>query len=124
MIALAIGLLMRFLLRELPAATALLIVIPVVVLLAPHMLARPHVLTLPVMVTWAAALVHCMDRRAAPPYWALPLLVLWANLHGSVILALGLIGPAVLEELLEKSRNEWPRVLMRWLPFGALAIVA
>jgi hypothetical protein len=124
MIALAIGLLMRFLLRELPAATALLIVIPVVVLLAPHMLARPHVLTLPVMVTWAAALVHCMDRRAAPPYWALPLLVLWANLHGSVILALGLIGPAVLEELLEKSRNEWPGVLMRWLPFGALAIVA
>jgi hypothetical protein len=124
MIALAIGLLMRFLLRELPAATALLIVIPVVVLLAPHMLARPHVLTLPVMVTWAAALVHCMDRRAAPPYWALPLLVLWANLHGSVILALGLIGPAVLEALLDEKRSEWPRVLLRWLPFAALAVVA
>jgi hypothetical protein len=124
MIALAVGLLMRFLLRELSAVMALFVVIPVVVLLAPHMLARPHVLTLPVMVTWAAALVHCMDRRAAPPYWALPLLVLWANLHGSVVLALGLIGPAVLEELLEKTRNEWPRVLMRWLPFTALAVVA
>ena len=124
MIALAVGLLMRFLLRELSAVMALFIVIPVVVLLAPHMLARPHILTLPVMVSWAAALVHCMDRRAAPPYWALPLLVLWANLHGSVVLALGLIGPAVLEELLEKTRNEWPRVLMRWLPFTALAVAA
>jgi len=91
MIALAVGLLMRFLLRELPPVHALLVVIAVVILLTPHMLARPHVLTLPVIVTWAAALVHCMDRRAAPPYWALPLLVLWANLHGSVVLSLGLI---------------------------------
>jgi hypothetical protein len=124
MIALAVGLLMRFLLRELPPVHALLVVIAVVILLTPHMLARPHVLTLPVIVTWAAALVHCMDRRAAPPYWALPLLVLWANLHGSVVLALGLIGPAVLEALLEKGRDEWPGVLMRWMPFTALAIAA
>ena len=70
---------------------------------APHILARPHVLTLPIMVAWAAALVRCMDRRAPPPYWALPLLVLWANLHGSVVLALGLIGPAVLEALLDEK---------------------
>jgi hypothetical protein len=125
MVALAVGLLMRFLQRELSPVQALFMIMPVIVLLAPHLLARPHVLTLPVMVAWAAALVHCMDRRAgAPPYWALPLLVLWANLHGSVVLALGLIGPAVLEELLEKARSEWPRVLVRWLPFTASAIVA
>jgi hypothetical protein len=123
-IALAVGLLTRFLLRELSPTLALLMVIAAVVLLAPHMLARPHVLTLPVMVAWAAALVHCMDRRAPPPYWALPLLVLWANLHGSVVLALGLIGPAVLEALLEQKPSEWPRVLLRWLPFTALAVAA
>ncbi|WP_407178080.1 hypothetical protein [Bradyrhizobium sp. STM 3562] len=123
-IALAVGLLMRFLLRELPPTPALLLVVAAVVLLAPHMLARPHVLTLPVMVIWAAALVSCMDRRAPPPYWALPLLVLWANLHGSVVLALGLIGPAGLEALLNEKRSEWPRVLSRWLPFTALAVAA
>ena len=123
-IALAVGLLMRFLLRELSPALALLTVIAAVVLLAPHMLARPHVLTLPIMVAWAAALVRCMDRHAPPPYWALPLLVLWANLHGSVVLALGLIGPAVLEALLDEKRSEWSRVLMRWLPFTALAVAA
>jgi hypothetical protein len=65
-----------------------------------------------------------MDRRAPPPYWALPMLVLWANLHGSVVLALGLIGPAVLEALLDEKRSEWPRVLLRWLPFTALAVSA
>lgn len=124
MVALAIGLLMRFLLRELTPTLALFMVLPAVVLLAPHLLARPHVLTLPVMVAWAGALVHGMDRRAPPPYWALPLLVLWANLHGSVVLALGLIGPAVLEALLAQKPAEWPRVLMRWLPFTALAVAA
>jgi hypothetical protein len=124
MIAVAIGLLTHFLLRQLSAVLTLFIILAVVVLLTPHLLARPHVLTLPVMVIWAAALVNCMDRRAAPPYWALPLLALWANLHGSVILALGLIGPTVLEELIERSRNERPRVLVRWLPFSALALVA
>ena len=123
--ALAVGLLTHFLLRELAPAPALLMVIAAVALLAPHMLARPHLLTLPIMVAWAAALVRCMNRRTTPPpYWALPLLVLWANLHGSVVLALGLIGPAVLEALLAEKRSEWPRVMLRWLPFTALAVVA
>jgi hypothetical protein len=123
-VALAIGLLTHFLLRELSLKPTLILVIASVVLLAPHLLARPHVLTLPLMVTWAAALVRCMDRRTPPPYWALPLLVLWANLHGSSVLALGLIGPAVLEALVDEKRSEWPRVLVRWLPFTALAVAA
>ncbi|AND88553.1 blr3110 [Bradyrhizobium diazoefficiens USDA 110] len=123
-IALAFGLLTFFLLRELSPSLTLLMVIAAVILSAPHMLARPHVLVLPVMVTWAAALVRCMDRGGAPPYWALPLLVLWANLHGSVVLALGLIGPAVLEALLREGRSGWSHVLLRWLPFAALALAA
>ena len=123
-IALAFGLLTFFLLRELSPALTVLMVIAAVVLLAPHMLARPHVLVLPLMVTWAAALVRCMDRNSPPPYWALPLLVLWANLHGSGVLALGLIGPAVLEALLREKRSEWLHVLLRWLPFTALAVAA
>lgn len=123
-IALAFGLLTFFLLRELSPTLTLLMVIAAVILSAPHMLARPHVLVLPVMVTWAAALVRCMDRGGPPPYWALPLLVLWANLHGSVVLALGLIGPAVLEALLREGRSGWLHVLLRWLPFAALALAA
>ena len=123
-VALAAGLLTRSLLRELSPTPALLMVVAAVTLLAPHILARPHVLMLPIMVAWAAALVRCMDRQAPPPYWVLPLLIVWANLHGSVVLALGLIGPAVLEALLDAKRSEWPTVLKRWLPFTALAVAA
>lgn len=123
-IALAFGLFTFFLLRELSPTQTLLMVIAAVILLAPHMLARPHVFVLPVMVTWAAALVRCMDRGGPPPYWALPLLVVWANLHGSGVLALGLIGPAVLEALQREERSEWRHVLLQWLPFTALAVVA
>jgi hypothetical protein len=122
-IAFAFALLIRFLLRELPATPALLAMLAALALVAPHILARPHALTLPVMVAWGAALVRAMDERSAPPYWALPLLTLWANLHGSVVLGLGLIGPAVLEALIEEPRA-WPRILWRWLPFSALALVA
>lgn len=123
-IALTFGLLTYFLLRELSPTLTLLMVLAAVILLAPHMLARPHVLVLPVMVIWAAALVRCMDRAGPPPYWALPLLVVWANLHGSGVLALGLIGPAGLEALLREKPSEWPRVVLRWLPFTVLAVAA
>lgn len=123
-IALSFALMLRFLLRELAPTPALLLLLAALALLAPHMLARPHVLTLPVMVAWAAALVRSMDERARPPYWALPLLTLWANLHGSVVLGVGLIGPAVLEALLQEDKRAWPRIVLRWLPFGALAVVA
>lgn len=123
-IALAVGLLTQFLLRHLSAKPVLYVVAGVVVLLAPHLLARPHVLALPVMMAWATALVRCMDERTPPPYWALPLLVLWANLHGSVVLALGLIGPAALEALLRSARHELRRELLRWFGFSALAVAA
>src|SRR5207244_10376247 len=91
---------------------------------APDRRGRARVRALPCVVAGGGAVVRCMGRRAPPPYWALPLLVPWANLHGSVVLALGLIGPAVLEALLDEKRSDWPRVLLRWLPFTALAVAA
>lgn len=122
-VALAFGLLTHFLMRTLAPSWALIFVLAALSLAASHMLARPHVLVLPLMVAWAAALVGAMDRQAGPPYWALPLLLLWANLHGSAIVGIGLIGPAVLEALLQAgSRREWPRIILRWLPFSILAL--
>src|SRR5690606_32611634 len=77
--ALALGLLTRFLIRELDTVPALVLAVTAFVLTAPHLLARPHVLVMPVMVAWVATLVRSMDRHSGPPFIALPLIALWAN---------------------------------------------
>ena len=58
-----------------------------------HLLARPHVLAMPVMVMWVGGLIAAADRRGAPSFWLLPLIALWANLHGGFVFGLMLIGP-------------------------------
>ena len=55
------------------------------VLSAGHFLARPHVLALPVMLAWVGGLLSASERREAPSFWLLPLLALWANLHGGFV---------------------------------------
>jgi hypothetical protein len=123
-IAIAFGLLLHFLLQRLDVIPALILALAAVVLAAPHMLARPHALVLPVMVAWVAALVGAVERRAAPPFTFLPLIALWANLHGSVAIGVAFIAPAALEALLQTSRSEWSKTTLRWLVFGALAVIA
>jgi hypothetical protein len=93
-------------------------------LAASHMLARPHVLVLPVMVAWAGTLVRSAECRSPPPFAALPLLILWANLHGSVALGVGLIGPMAIEALWNARRSARRGIAAQWLLFAALAVVA
>jgi hypothetical protein len=123
-IALAFGLLTRFLISQLDTVPALILALAAVVLAAPHMLARPHVLVLPVMVIWVGALVRAVDRRTAPPFAFLPLIVLWANLHGSVSIGIAFMIPAALEALWQASRSERFGITKQWLLFAALAVIA
>jgi hypothetical protein len=123
-IALAFGLLMHFLLQRLDAVPALILGLAAVVLTAPHMLARPHVLALPAMVAWVGALVGAVDRRASPPFAFLPLIALWANLHGSVAIGVAFVAPAALEALLQTPRPAWRKTAQRWFVFAMLAVVA
>jgi hypothetical protein len=56
--------------------------------LLPHFLARPHVIALPLLVLWTAQLLKARRRDRTPPLWLLPVMTLWANLHGSFIFGL------------------------------------
>lgn len=64
-----------------------------------HLIARPHVLALPIMVAFAGGLMAAADRRSAPSWLLLPLIPLWTSIHGGFVLGVLLIGPIGLEAL-------------------------
>lgn len=88
--ALALAILTRFVLARIEKLPGLLLVCASCALLLPHLLARPHILALPCIVLWSGALFAARDAGRLPPLWALAVLVLWANLHGSFVAGLGL----------------------------------
>jgi hypothetical protein len=69
-------------------------------LMAAHLTARPHVLALPVLVAWSAALILARDESRMPSLWLLPLMTLWANLHGGFVIGLGLATVLAVEAVL------------------------
>ena len=89
-----------------------------------HLLARPHLLALPVMVAWVGLLMAAADRRSAPSWFWLPLMALWANLHGGFVLGLALIGPIALEAVEHAEPGRRLSLFLRWVLFGIAALIA
>jgi hypothetical protein len=117
-------LLARFLVARLTESAAMVFVTAALALMAPHMLARPHVLAMPVMLAWVGGLVAAMDRRQAPSFWLLPLIALWANLHGGFVFGIALIAPMALEVLLTAKPEQRKSLALRWAAFGLAALAA
>jgi hypothetical protein len=93
-------------------------------LTVPHLLARPHVLALPVMMAWAAGLVTAADRRGVPSFWLLPLMMLWANLHGGFVLGLALVAPIAVDAVLNAEGSQRRSLALGWAAFAIAAIAA
>ena len=95
----------KFLSRRLSESGALVFVAAGLALTMPHLLARPHVLALPLMVAWTGALVAAADAHEPPSFWLLPLMALWANLHGGFVLGLMLVAPIALDAVLNADAH-------------------
>jgi hypothetical protein len=81
-------------------------------------------LAFPVMVAFLGGLMAASDRRSAPSWWLLPLLALWANLHGGFVLGLALIGPIGLEALWCCEPKDRVKLALRWALFGIAGLAA
>ncbi len=103
---------------------ALVFVAAGLALTMPHLLARPHVLALPLMVAWTGALVAAADAHKPPSFWLLPLMALWANLHGGFVLGLMLVAPIALDAVLNADAHVRKPLALRWAMFGVAALVA
>ncbi len=123
-LAATMAVLTRFLDRRLPATATIIFVATALALMTPHLMARPHVLAMPVMLAWVAGLVTAMDRKTAPSFWLLPLMVLWANLHGGFVLGLMLIGPIGIDAIWHTPASGQRKMLLRWALFGIAALAA
>lgn len=90
-----------------------------------HLVARPHVAALPLLVIWLAAQVKARREDRAPPLYLAPLMTLWANLHGSFIFGLGLTALFAAEALFESDRlDEAVVAAKRWGLFLLVSVVA
>jgi hypothetical protein len=123
-IAVTFGLLAGFLGRRLTETASLSFVATAFALIAGHLLARPHVLAFPIMVAWVGGLVAAMDRRGAPSFWLLPLMALWANMHGGFVLGIALIAPMALEAVWTADAPLRKSIALHWALFAIAALVA
>jgi len=111
-------------LRQFLSATSLLVVLVLVMgLMAPSLLARPHLIALPLLAVWTVELLRARDLDRAPRLFLPVLMVLWANLHASYALGIAVMGLFALEALVEGRRDPWP-VIRAWAPVGLLSLGA
>lgn len=106
-----------------PLSTAVTVLMGLAVL-TPSLLVRPHLITLPLLVGWTIALLLARERNKAPPLWLPLVMVAWANMHGSYVLGLALVGPFALEALIGARPEKRLEVVWRWGLFGVLCLLA
>jgi hypothetical protein len=92
------------------------------VVLIPMMLARPHLLTWPLLAFWTWLMLRAREQDRAPPLAVALLMTLWANLHGGWPFGLAIAGAFGAEALV--ASQDRARALRQWLIFGAACIVA
>ena len=93
-------------------------------LLTANLLARPHVLALPLVAAWGAGLIAARDRGGAPPLWLAALMTAWVNMHGGFIFGLMLIGPFALEAVTEAPVGARLVAARAWATFALAALAA
>jgi hypothetical protein len=120
--ALAVFVVARAAARDLGGPALAVVGALAVLLLAPSLLARPHILALPVFALWAEALLRPRDR--APPLSFALLMTLWVNLHGGFAVGLALIAPAAAEAVLAAPATRRAGLAREWALFALASVAA
>ena len=89
----------------------------------PTVLARPHLLMLPILVGWTLEMLAARQAGRAPRWWFALLMTVWANIHGSFVFGLVLAGGFGLEALVAPGADRW-KVIRQWGLFGVLIALA
>ena len=101
---------------------SLLPIIAMDFVLLPMLLARPHVLTWPLIAFWTWLMLRAREQDRAPPLIAAALMTVWANLHGSFVFGLVIAAAFGLEAFVDSADRM--RALRQWLVFGIASALA
>lgn len=93
-----------------------------VVCVMPSLLARPHILALPLLEIWVAELLAARQARRVPGWWLLAVIAVWANMHGGFAFGLAIGAALAIEASLHNGGG--PLNAWRWWVFLAGAFGA
>jgi hypothetical protein len=122
--ATAFALLTRALLSSLGPRRAAIAAALAFLLTESHLLARPHVLALPLLVIWMSGVIRARDEGRVPSLLLLPVMTLWCNLHGGFVVGLAFAGLLAAEAVLEAPASGRLLALRGWGVFLALSALA
>jgi hypothetical protein len=117
--ALTAGVVACFVRARAAPVPALLVTVLGLACVTGSLLARPHMLALPLLAVWTAGLVAARERDGAPRWWLILVMPLWANLHGSFAFGLALAGAFAVEAVWET-----PAKMKALLAWGVFVIAA
>jgi hypothetical protein len=123
-LALALGLLCRRLGRWLPPLPSAAFILLAYLTALPGLLCRPHLLALPLWVVWAGGLFAARADSRAPNWALIPLMTVWANLHGSFPVGLVLAAMLSAEAALAAPPGRRLRVALAWGGFVLASLLA
>jgi hypothetical protein len=87
-----------------------------------HFHARTQIFGDALMVVWVAEVVRAVDTKSSPRLMLLPIMTLWANVHGSFVAGLALTVALALEAAFESPGGERLHVVRRWAVFIIAAV--
>ncbi|MGZ8161824.1 MAG: hypothetical protein ACXWTT_03035 [Methylobacter sp.] len=115
---------LNYILEQLPPIRALCLILLSYGMLLGHIMPRPHIFVLPIMTFWFVEMLRASEQHKAPSWRNLPLLVLWANTHGSFLIsipyALFFAFESVITAPSDINRNE---LIKKWGIFIALSVL-
>jgi hypothetical protein len=78
---------------------------------------RPQILADPLIVIWVASLIRSVENRTSPSFMLLPVMTLWANVHGSFTFGLAIAGALAVEAFFSSPADQRFRTAGRWATF-------
>ena len=123
-IALAYGLLFLMLARTMRLTVAIGVAVVMMFLSFSHLHARTQLLADGLIVIWVAGLVRAVYTKTSPSWWLLPVMALWANVHGGFIVGLALTVGLAIEAIVEGPWGERRTLARRWTFFFLAAVGA